>query len=174
MQPGPFELRRLAPEQAASYREIRLAALQSDPTAFAATFADECDRPLAFFTERLRQSAVFAAIADGTIVGVAGFLVRDGIKQAHKGALVGMYVRPEARREGIGRRLVEAVVAHARQHVDLIQLSVVHDNAAARRLYARLGFVEYGFERNALKHDGRYYDEVLMAKPLAPGLCKEP
>jgi RimJ/RimL family protein N-acetyltransferase len=48
----------------------------------------------------------------------------------------------------------------------LIQLSVVLDNEPARSLYARLGFLEYGVERNALKQAGRYYDEVLMAKDL--------
>jgi hypothetical protein len=41
-------------------------------------------------------------------------------------------------------------------------------NEPARRLYARLGFVEYGIERNSLKHGGRYYDEILMAKDLTP------
>jgi RimJ/RimL family protein N-acetyltransferase len=52
--------------------------------------------------------------------------------------------------------------------VELIQLAVVSDNEAARRLYQRLGFVEYGIEKKALKQDGRYYDEVLMAKELMP------
>ena len=52
------------------------------------------------------------------------------------------------------------------EHVELIQLTVVSENEAARRLYADLGFVEYGIERNALKQGGRYYDEILMAKDL--------
>ena len=47
-------------------------------------------------------------------------------------------------------------------------LPVVSSNEPAQRLYAALGFVEYGFEKNALKHEGRYCDEVLMAKPLQP------
>ena len=80
--------------------------------------------------------------------------------------LVGMYVRPSARKSGVGRRLVETIVEFARQRVELIQLSVVSDNEQARRLYGRLGFLEYGIEKKALKHDGRYYDEVLMAKDL--------
>jgi ribosomal protein S18 acetylase RimI-like enzyme len=75
-----------------------------------------------------------------------------------------MYVRPSARRAGVGRRLVEAIVELAHQRVELIQLAVVSDNQQARRLYERLGFVEYGIEKKALKHDGRYSDEVLMAK----------
>ena len=50
--------------------------------------------------------------------------------------------------------------------MEIVQLSVVSDNEQARRLYSRLGFVEFGIERHALKQDGRYYDEVLMAKDL--------
>ncbi len=77
-----------------------------------------------------------------------------------------MYVRPDSRNAGLGRRLAEAVIEFARPRVELIQLAVVSDNVTARRLYAGLGFAEYGIERNALKQDGRYYDEVLMAKDL--------
>ena len=80
-----------------------------------------------------------------------------------------MYVRPAARRAGIGRRLVNAVLDHAQQRVELIQLAVVSDNEVARRLYTARGFVEYGIEKNALKDGGHYYNEVLMAKPLIAG-----
>jgi RimJ/RimL family protein N-acetyltransferase len=45
---------------------------------------------------------------------------------------------------------------------------VVSDNEQARRLYERLSFLEYRIEKKALKQDGRYYDEVLMAKDLKP------
>ena len=61
---------------------------------------------------------------------------------------------------------VRDLVEFARQRVELIQLAVVSDNEPARRLYEHLGFVEYGIEKKALKQDGRYYDEVLMAKDL--------
>lgn len=77
-----------------------------------------------------------------------------------------MYVRPGSRKSGVGQRLVETIIEVARQSVELIQLSVVSDNEAARRLYERLGFVEWGVEKNALKQDGRYFDEVHMAKDL--------
>ena len=64
----------------------------------------------------------------------------------------------DARGAGIARRLVEAVIAYARPRVELIQLSVVVGNEQARRLYARLGFVEYGIEKNSLKYRGGYFD----------------
>jgi ribosomal protein S18 acetylase RimI-like enzyme len=79
-----------------------------------------------------------------------------------------MYVRPQARNRGVGRRLVEAVIEVARRRgVELLQLAVVSDNEPARRLYARLGFVEYGIEKKSLKQGGRYTDEVLMVKDFS-------
>ena len=109
---------------------------------------------------------VFGAFRDGEIVGMAGFLGREGVKDVHKGYLWGMYVQPGARNAGVGRKLAEAVIDYARQHVEVLQLDVVSENKAARRLYASLGFVEYGIERRALKQHGRYYDEILMAIDL--------
>jgi ribosomal protein S18 acetylase RimI-like enzyme len=109
---------------------------------------------------------VFGAFGGSDLLGIAGFYIQPGRKEAHKGMLVGMYVRRAARRAGIARGLVDAVLAHARRHDELIQLTVVSDNEAARHLYAGLGFVKYGIEKNAPKNGGRYYDEVLMAKPL--------
>ena len=77
-----------------------------------------------------------------------------------------MYVQPGARNAGVGKKLAEAVIDYARQNVEILQLNVVSENEAARRLYVSLGFVEYGIERKALKQDGRYYDDILMAKDL--------
>jgi RimJ/RimL family protein N-acetyltransferase len=156
------------PADAALYREIRLEALRLAPEAFSSTLAEEGSEPIGWFAARLEGGAVFGAFADGDLCGIAGFFVREGRKEAHKGVLWGLYVRPDARRAGIGRRLANAVLDHARGRVELIQVAVVGGNEAARRLYLAFGFVEYGIERNALKEDGRYWHEVLMARPLAP------
>lgn len=164
-----IQIRLLTPADAACYRAVRLAGLKDTPEAFGSTFEAEIGKPLAWFFDRLTASQIFGAFGDHEILGVTGFAVRNGEKEAHKGLLWGMYVRPAARGTGVARRLVEAVIDFARPRVELIQLSVVMGNEPARRLYARLGFVEYGIERNSLKYGGRYYDEILMAKQLAPG-----
>jgi len=160
------EIRRLRPEDAALYREIRLEALQrKTPKPSAAPSKSRLPRrrrSLPTGSPRRRCSAPSASAT----YSASPALYQQGPKEAHKGVLLGMYVRPVARRAGIARRLVDAILAHARQHVEAIQLTVVSNNEAARRLYAGLGFVEYGIEKNALKDGGRYYDEVLMAKPL--------
>ena len=159
-----IEIRRLLQDDAVLYRGIRLEALRASPEAFGSTFEVENAQPLSWFSDRLGSSTVLGAFRDAELVGVAGFAVQQGQKRAHKGLLWGMYVRPVARKAGVGHRLVEATCMLARQQVELIQLTVVRDNEQARSLYSRLGFLEYGIEKNALKQDGRYYDEVLMAK----------
>ncbi|HLM80269.1 MAG TPA: GNAT family N-acetyltransferase [Terriglobales bacterium] len=168
MDAAQIQIRRLAPADAALYRDIRLEALRCNPEAFGSTFETESVQTLTFFSDRIGGSTVFGAFHDSKLVGIAGLLIGKGQKEVHKGRLVGMYVQPSARRAGVGRRLVETIIEFARHHVELIQLAVVSDNEQARRLYERLGFLEYGVERKALKQDGHYYDEVLMAKDLKP------
>jgi ribosomal protein S18 acetylase RimI-like enzyme len=163
----PVLVRPLSPEDAALFREIRLEGLAQDPDAFTSTFEDESERPLSLFAERLAARTVFAAFRGSDLLGVAGFYVQPGPKHRHKGMLWGMYVRPDARGGGVGARLVEAVIDHARAHVELIELTVVSENAAARRRYRRRGFEEYGLEKRAAKYRGRYHDDVLMVRMLA-------
>jgi RimJ/RimL family protein N-acetyltransferase len=166
-------IRQLTPGDAALYRSIRLEGLKENPEAFGSTFDVEFTKPLAWFFDRLNSSVVFGAIGGAKILGVAGFAVRDGEKEVHKGLLWGMYVRPEARGARVASRLVGAVIAYARPRVELIQLSVVVGNEQARRLYSRLGFAEYGIEKNSLKFRGRYFDEILMAKDLGSDAVPE-
>ena len=166
-------IRQLTPADAASYRGIRLEGLSRNPEAFGSTFEAEFSKPLAWFFDRLSKTQIFGAFRGSDILGVVGFAVREVEKETHKGLLWGMYVRPSARGTGIAQQLVEAVIEYAQPRVELIQLCVVMGNERARRLYARLGFVEYGIERNSLKHDGRYYDEILMAKDLTSARTEE-
>jgi ribosomal protein S18 acetylase RimI-like enzyme len=161
-----IDIRPLRPEDATAYRAIRLEAMRHNPEAFASTYEIEAERPLTWFAQRQSGAEIFGAFRGGDLLGIAGYIPQQGAKTSHKAVLVGMYVQPAARGHGIGRRLVEAVIGHARSRVELLQLSVVGGNEAARRLYAGLGFMEYGMEKNALKHDGRYYDEILMVKML--------
>jgi ribosomal protein S18 acetylase RimI-like enzyme len=161
-----LQIRRLETADSALYRDIRLEALKQNPEAFGSTFKKENEKPPSWFESALSRSDIFGAFLDETLAGVAGYFTHEGSKQAHKGVLWGMYVRPVARSSGLGRRLIEAVLDHARERVEAIQLTVVSENEGARRLYSTLGFVEYGLEKRALKQNGRYYDEVLMIKFL--------
>jgi ribosomal protein S18 acetylase RimI-like enzyme len=155
-----------AEADATLYRDIRLEALKANPEAFGSSYEAEAAEPLSWFSDRLAGSSVLGAFRGAEPVGVVGLAIQQGRKKAHKGLIVGMYVRPHARGAGIGRGLMEAVIELARHRVELVQLTVVRDNEEAKRLYSSLGFQEYGMEWHSLKHDGRYYDEILMTMDL--------
>lgn len=166
MTDAAIELRPLGPADAALYRAIRLEGLADSPHAFASTIESEQDEPPERFAARLADDFVLGAFRATELLGVAGFYAQPKPKHRHKGILWGMYVSRAHRQAGVGRRLVEAIVAHARQYVEVLQLFVVSDNTAARRLYESVGFVAYGVERHATKYRGEYHDDVLMALSL--------
>ena len=166
MDKAQITIRRLQAADAQLYREIRLEALEREPEAYSSTFGAEYVHRLDWFADRIARSPVFGAFAERKLLGIAGFFAQAGAKHAHKGAVWGVYVRPEARGQGVGRQLVETVIGFARDHVEILQITVVTGNEAALRLYEALGFVQYGLEKKALKHDGVYSDEILMALEL--------
>src|SRR5262245_42698048 len=69
-------------------------------------------RGLAPEVDRLRGLPhVVVAEEDGALLGLAGASFSAWNRRAH---LDGLYVAPMARRRGVGRALVDAIVAHAR------------------------------------------------------------
>ena len=165
-------IRRLGPDDAAAFAEIRLEGLARHPEAFGSDTETEATWPLETFAERLTNSAMFAYEEDGKVLGVAGFYAEAARKLGHRGALWGMYVREQARGKGVGARLVEAVLAHARQRVEQLHLNVAVENAAALALYQRCGFRIYGTEPRSMKIGNRYVDAhqmVLIFADVAAG-----
>ena len=75
-----------------------------------------------------------------------------------------MFVAPKARGQGVGKSLLLELIKMAKDcdGLEQINLTVVSDNAAARRLYKSIGFEVYGVERNALKYNNQYFDEDWM------------
>jgi ribosomal protein S18 acetylase RimI-like enzyme len=163
-----IEIRRLQPSEAdaADYRTIRLAALETAPEAFGSVHAIELPRPMSHFVERLATSVVFGAYDHGQIVGMIGFKQNSGPKDSHKAFVWGFFVQPTARRRGIGATLMATLIAEARPVVEQLTLAVVRENVAAIALYERCGFSIYGVEPRALKTPTGYSDEVLMALRL--------
>jgi GNAT superfamily N-acetyltransferase len=147
---------------------LRRQALENHPHAFGA--APEEDRLLTgegseAVIGRVGQSAIFGAFENLALVGMAGLARASGVKRNHKAIVWGMYVIPAARGKGVGRRLLETVVAEARGWRDVRQLhlSVTDVAAEARRLYESAGFVEWGREPRSIQSGGRFTDEAHLA-----------
>jgi ribosomal protein S18 acetylase RimI-like enzyme len=164
-----FHVRVLGPDDAGTFRALRLEALERHPCAFAAAHDEELGQSAADVAERLAQQAVFGAFVDGALTGVAGFATPALAKKMHKGILWGVYVRAAVRGQGLGRALVTQVIGHARERVEQLHAAVVTGNAVARGLYRDLGFVPYGLEPRALKVGEQYFDQELMVLMLDDG-----
>ena len=142
-------IRLLEPPDAAAFQSLRLEGLQRHPESFRATFEEEAARSPADVTRRLVEEAVFGAFVDGGLCGIAGFGQASQTKKRHKGELWGVYVREDARGEGLGSALVAAVIEHARGRVVQLHATVAATDQPAARLYRRLGFEPYGLEPGA-------------------------
>jgi ribosomal protein S18 acetylase RimI-like enzyme len=88
---------------------------------------------------------------DGGLVGNASLLPVS----LERWVLANVVVHPNYRRRGIGRELVEACMALARQRrIGMLMLQVKTDNLEAERLYRRLGFRSLGARTTWVRQAG--------------------
>jgi ribosomal protein S18 acetylase RimI-like enzyme len=171
-------IRRLELDEIEAYVELRRAMLRDSPLAFAASEHQDSGCNVEVLRKRLDQgpnNVIFGAFA-GEIVGAIGIVRHDAAKAAHRAFLWGMYVSPRLRRQGLGRRLVERALAHARTLEGVVQvhLSVTDPMGAARALYESCGFTLWGTEPRALGHEGEYVAEHHLVLALDDVSGREP
>jgi ribosomal protein S18 acetylase RimI-like enzyme len=103
------------------------------------------------------------AVAADTVVGFCDILPNTAKGFTHVGRL-GMGVRSEWRRQGIGRRMLGACLTLARSAgIERVELEVFADNLGAVRLYESFGFTREGVKVRGRKLEERYQDVNLMA-----------
>jgi phosphinothricin acetyltransferase len=108
---------------------------------------------------------VLVAEGDGGVVGWASLNVFNPRRAYEHVADLSIYVQREWRGQGVGRRLLEAVVARAGElGYHKIVLAAFPWNEAGMRAYARAGFREVGIYREQGRLDGRWVDTVVMEK----------
>jgi ribosomal-protein-alanine N-acetyltransferase len=104
----------------------------SDPWP-ASAFASLPENPVVFFVVAQRDS-------DGPLLGFA--IVWQVLDEAE---LANLAVAKAARRQGVGAKLLDAVLENARRAAtNRVYLEVRESNTAARRLYASRDFAEVG------------------------------
>jgi len=116
------------------------------------------------------------AEASGTVAGYA-YAAPYRPRHAYRFTVESsVYVDPAFAGRGLGRALMEDVIARAEGAGFRQMLAVIGDeaNSASRALHARLGFREVGtFRAVGYKH-GRWLGTVLMQRALGPGDATEP
>jgi len=142
-------VQRIRADEGVVLRSVRLAALADAPHAFGSTLAAELLCTDADWESRAQRGAqgglraTFFARDGDEVVGLVGG------HRAHAESpdveLVSMWTAPHARRRGVGRALVQAVIDWAvATAATSVQLWVTRGNDAAQSLYAELGFRETG------------------------------
>lgn len=102
------------------------------------------------------QHEFIAAVSDGRVLGYVGLMyVLD------EGYISNVAVHPDARRQGIGDTLIDALAAKAAElELAFLTLEVRESNAPAIALYAKHGFHPVGKRKNY--YDAPKEDAVLM------------
>jgi RimJ/RimL family protein N-acetyltransferase len=98
------------------------------------------------------------------IVGFLFFMPNTKKKNVHTGEF-GVNVHPNFQGIGIGYRLIETLLAWARDNkqIEKVSLKVFSTNIQAIKLYKNLGFIEEGRHIKAIKQlNGEYVDSVQM------------
>ncbi len=110
------------------------------------------------------RELVLGAFEGSVLAGVVGLTFDIREKANHKARLFGMFVAREFRGQGLGERLVRAILEQARNSpgTKLVQLTVTHGNMGAQTLYERCGFVSFGLEPYAVAVGPAFVSKVHM------------
>src|ERR1043166_4441684 len=162
-----MQIRTLLPADAADFQALRLRGLRETPGACARRWGEGRAQPVESVAERIatnRDGFILGAFEGAALVGVVGMQRERHLKHAHKMVLWGMYVVPDARGRGVGRRLVDEALrqAFARPGIRQVNLGVNAANAPALALYEAAGFTSFGLERGCMIVDGELQDELYM------------
>ncbi|MDJ0663342.1 MAG: GNAT family N-acetyltransferase [Acidimicrobiia bacterium] len=129
------------------WRSLRMRAVEEAPDAFRSTLGQESAEADDWWIELIKKTAdhpydvLLVAEAAGDAVGMLFGRVNEG-ELLDVGS---MWVEPEVRRNGIGRRLLaNAVEWGVSVGAVRAELWVGKDNTAAQRLYEQAGFVPTG------------------------------
>ena len=112
------------------------------------------------------------ACHESEVVGMLGLHTHPEEPRRRHAAELGMVVRDDWQRRGVGTALLEAGLRLADGWLQLtrLELSVWFDNEPALRLYRKFGFEPEGVQRQHAFRDGRFIDAQRMARlrPVPP------
>ncbi len=162
-----MSVRRLGRDDHDALRALRLEALSLYPANFAADLDQEAAMPKAEWLARMATAVTFGGFVGERLSGMVVFSQPTRPKLAHTGNIGAMYVQDAARGTGLAAALLEAVLDHAASVVEQVQLTVNAENARAVKFYERHGFRPIGRIPRSLHVGERYYDDLLMLRPVS-------
>jgi ribosomal protein S18 acetylase RimI-like enzyme len=165
-------IREIATKDAAEFWALRFEMLELEPFAYGADLEDHADSSISDQVRKLGGltggDCAVGAWLDSELVGSAILRREPGRKFTHKANVFSVYVKPQARGQGIAKAMMLEVIARARLLPQITQLNigVMSTQSAARALYESLGFEAWGYEPRALCINGIFADETYMVLHL--------
>jgi len=160
--------RKLNPEEAEKYRQLRLESLQKYPNSFGSTYAEQMQRAKLSFEKFIEESnpecIIIGALQHDRLIGICGFYRQQDERTKHRGEIIQLYVQPEYQGDNVGYNLLKTTVAigFKIEELEQIELEVMTDVKAANRIYEKIGFKECGVQKHFYKKAGNYFDQRLM------------
>lgn len=113
-----------------------------------------------------RYQCSLTAVMDGIPCGIITLYLQPYKKLAHQ-CEFGIIVGPDYRGQGVGTALLRNLehLAKNQFRLELLHLQVYQDNPA-ERLYAKMGFKEFGRQTGWIKEEGQYVGRIFMEKYL--------
>ena len=122
------------------YKEFITKGLIQDENNFRITPSDDLNEP--FPTNDAEDSFTLGAIMHDSLIGVVSFKREgfNGEKLRHKGLLFRLYVEKDYRKQGIGKKLIYALIDRARKikGIEQINLTVIANNEHAKKMYEKI------------------------------------
>ncbi len=145
-------------------KDLWLPALESDSIAYGSSYEENVDLNEDAWRKKFEAGPKYIARVGGNPVGLIGVHYEKTKKTEHVAHVVGFYVDPFYRGQGVGRKILERVLADLQAHPKIskveLGVNVLQTNAVA--LYKSFGFVEEGVLHNATKIGNTYYDHAQM------------
>lgn len=162
------QIKVLSALHAQAYKAVMLHAYEHSADAFTSTPQERAAEPDAWWVSRIANpnglTLAFGAFNQDELIGVVALEFSAKPKTQHKALVVGMYVMPQSRGNGVSRALMNAAIAHAtaRGGITVTQLEVTDGNTSAMALYQSLGFQAFGVEPMAVLTPSGYRAKVHM------------
>ncbi|ANU26474.1 GNAT family N-acetyltransferase [Planococcus versutus] len=112
------------------------------------------------------HSVIIVAILNGQHVGFLTIMGNDAKRAAHR-ATIDLGLQKDAQGKGIAQSLLKKAEEWARaKEITRLEVTVVEENEAARKLYEKTGFHSEGIREKSMMIDDKPHNELYLTKFL--------